>query len=75
VVQHAHTTHREQIEANDGLSDEEWLAKAPYRVQDGRERPLATLLGFLTAAPERPFGHVFAHLPDLEAYVRSVGSP
>ena len=57
------------------LSDEEWLAKAPYQGTDGRDRLLATLLGFLTAAPQRLFGHVFAHLPDLEAYVRSVGSP
>ena len=75
VAQRARTTHRELIEAIDGLSEEEWLAKAPYRIPDGGERLLATLLGFLTAAPQRPFGHVFAHLPDLEAYVRSVGSP
>ena len=75
VVQHARSTHQDLLEAIDGLSDDEWLAKAPYQGTDGRDRLLATLLGFLTAAPERPFGHVFAHLPDLEAYVRSVGSP
>ena len=75
VVRHARTTHQDLLEAIDGLSDEEWLAKAPYQGTDGRDRLLATLLGFLTAAPQRLFGHVFAHLPDLEAYVRSVGSP
>jgi hypothetical protein len=75
VVEHARATHQDLLEAIDGLSDEEWLAKAPYQGTDGRDRLLATLLGFLTAAPERLFGHVFAHLPDLEAYVRSVGAP
>ena len=75
VVEHARATHQELIEAIEGLSDEEWLANAPYTVPDGHERLLVTLLGFLTAAPQRLFGHAFAHLPDLEAYVRSVGSP
>ena len=75
VVEHARATHQELVEAIEGLSDGEWLAKAQYPVQDGRERVLAMLLGFLTAAPQRPFGHAFAHLPDLEAYVGSVGSP
>ncbi len=27
------------------------------------------LLGSVMGAPKRPFGHAFAHLPDLEAFV------
>ena len=70
VVQGANVMHQKLVEAIEGLSDQEWLSK--YLVPDGRERLLATLLGYLTAAPDRPFGHAFAHLPDLEAYVGSV---
>ena len=70
VVQGAHVIHQKLIEAIDGLSEQEWLST--YLVPGGRERLVATLLGSLTAAPDRPFGHAFAHLPDLEAYVRSV---
>jgi len=27
------------------------------------------MLGSITGAPDRPFGHAWAHLADLEAYV------
>ena len=65
-------SHAELISAIESMPDGEWLAPSSYRLPDGRTRTLAELLGSLTAAPKRAFGHAFAHLPDLEAYVRSV---
>lgn len=53
------------------MDDDEWRAKAPY--ETSRRRTLGELLGAITGAPKRPFGHAFAHLPDLEAYVRPSG--
>ena len=63
-------THRELIEEISHMGDEEWSAKAFYDT-DQRAR-LGNLLGSVTGAPKRPFGHAFAHLPDLEAYVASL---
>lgn len=55
------------IEAIEGTTDEEWSARAPY------PRPfpttLAGFLGTLVGGPDRPFGHAYAHLQDLEVYV------
>jgi hypothetical protein len=56
-----------QIEA---MGEEEWRSKAPYPTE--RRQRLGVMLGSVTGAPQRPFGHAFAHLPDLEAYVRSL---
>jgi hypothetical protein len=53
------------------MSDDEWAAGAPYETE--RRRHLFELLGSVLGAPKRPFGHAFAHLPDLEAFVRSEG--
>jgi hypothetical protein len=53
------------------MSDEEWSAPAPYETE--RRRHLVELLGSILGAPKRPFGHAFAHLPDLEDFVGSVG--
>ena len=64
----AHDTLLDQIR---GLTDEEWRAPVPYKTE--RRRTLASLLGSITGAPQRPFGHVFAHLQDVEAFVRSLG--
>jgi hypothetical protein len=72
AVRDARVIHQKLVEAIEALSDREWLSK--YLAPDGRDRLLATLLGSLTAAPGRPFGHAFAHLPDLEAYVGSVAT-
>jgi hypothetical protein len=68
----AEASHQQLVAAIEAMADEEWLATAPYSTQVSRIRTLADLLGTLTAAPKRPFGHAFAHLPDLEAYVRSL---
>lgn len=53
------------------MSDEEWVGKVPYPAE--RRKTLANLLGSITGAPKRPFGHVFAHLPDLQDFVRTLG--
>lgn len=64
--------HRELTRAIQGLSDEQWNAKAPYRTPRNRRRHLRSLLGSILAG-ERPFDHIGAHLQDLQAYVRSLG--
>jgi hypothetical protein len=63
-------THRELIEELSHMDDEEWKAKAFYETE--RRLTLGNLLGSITGAPKRPFGHAFAHLPDLESYVASL---
>ena len=67
----ARATHRELIGAIEAMTDQEWTATASYPTPNNRRRRLGTLLGSITAAPQRPFGHAFAHVPDLEAFVRS----
>lgn len=62
-------THRELIEELSHMGDDEWTAKAFYETE--RRTTLGNLLGSITGASKRPFGHAFAHLPDLEAYVSS----
>ena len=64
-------THRELIDELSHIGDDEWTAKAFYETD--RRSTLGNLLGSVTGAPKRPFGHAFAHLPDLESYVASLG--
>jgi hypothetical protein len=52
------------------MSDEEWNGRAPYQTE--RRRHLFELLGSILGAPKRPFGHAFAHVEDLRAYVESL---
>ena len=54
------------------MPDDEWRSRAPYEA-DRRTR-LGNLLGSVTGAPQRPFGHAFAHLIDLESYVASLAT-
>ncbi len=70
VLREADETHRTLAAAIEAVSDEEWTAKASYATE--RRRTLGALLGSITGAPQRPFGHGFAHPPDLEAYVSSL---
>lgn len=63
----AHRTLVGQIEA---MSDEEWMSDVPGKPE--RRRQLGNLLGSITGAAQHPFGHAFAHIPDLEAYVSSL---
>ena len=53
------------------LTRSEWTARAPYETE--RRESLGMMLGAITGAPRRGFGHAFAHLPDLEAYVNRLG--
>ncbi len=73
VVAEARSAHLELLASIGEMSDEEWNAKAFYETPRGNRRTLVTLLSSILGAPQRPFGHAFAHLPDLEAYVRSLG--
>lgn len=70
----AERVHRDLIAAIDSVGDQEWAKTAFYPTPNGRRRKLATLVGSVLGAPQRPFGHAFAHLPDLEAYVAKVRS-
>lgn len=63
-------THRELLEEIRHMDDAEWTAKAFYETE--RRRRLGELLAGVLGAPKRPFGHAFAHIPDLRAYVESV---
>jgi hypothetical protein len=52
------------------MSDEEWSQKAPYAA--ARRRTLGMLLASILGAPQRGFGHAFAHIPDLQGYVATL---
>lgn len=71
VLERFESSHRELTEAIAGLSDDEWTSAATYRTE-GEARTLGRLLGGVLGAPDRPFGHAYAHLQELETYV---GSP
>jgi hypothetical protein len=53
------------------MSEEEWRARVPYPTE--RRETTALLLASILGAPKRAFGHAFAHLPDLLAYVTACG--
>jgi hypothetical protein len=64
------STHRRLASTIERMTDQEW---ASPRAFEGDEREdLRSELGAVLGAPGRPFGHAFAHLPDLDAYVRSL---
>ncbi len=71
VQRRAHTSHRALVTAVQVMSDEEWTAAPPY--PHARRPTLAELLGAVLGAPDGAFRHAWAHLPDLSAYVASVG--
>jgi hypothetical protein len=73
VRDQADSIHRDLIKAIEGLTDLEWHARAFYPTPNNRRRHLSTLIGSILGAPGGPFQHAFAHLPDLESFVRSVG--
>lgn len=58
--------HAALAEAITGLSEEEWAAE--LHGSPGRRR-LGDALGRILGAPGKPFGHIYAHLPDLEAFL------
>jgi len=69
----ASLTHRALVAAIETMSDDEWASKAPYPAEQ-RQR-LGVLLGSVLGASKRPFGHAFAHLPDLRAFVSEIRDP
>jgi hypothetical protein len=74
VRSQAEDVHGRLVTEIGAMSDEEWRSKAPYATE--RRRRLVTELGSVLGAPKQPFGHAFAHLPDLDRYVHSVrGAP
>jgi hypothetical protein len=68
----ADRTHRALVDAIESMTDEEWNQKAPYPTE--RRSRLGNLLGSVTGAPRRPFGHAFVHMDDLRAYVDRAAS-
>jgi hypothetical protein len=62
----AREVHGRLVEAIRGISEEEWRSPPPFRTRD--RRPLSAILGGVLGAPQRPFGHAYAHLADLEAF-------
>jgi hypothetical protein len=63
-------THRRLLSSIDGMTDDDWATPRPF--EGDEQEDLGSELGGVLGAPGRAFGHAFAHLPDLEAYVRSV---
>lgn len=63
-------SHDELVNAIRSMDNQEWHAGAPYAAE--RRSWLGMMLGSITGAPRRPFGHAFAHLPDLDGYVAAV---
>jgi hypothetical protein len=64
-------THRAVLAAIRSLSDPDWDGPPPYPAAE--RTTLGHVLGGILSAPNRPFGHAFAHIPDLQAYVESLG--
>jgi uncharacterized protein (TIGR03083 family) len=69
VRERATAAHETLVALIRGMDDGEWLHPVPYETE--RRRNLAILLGSITGAPKRPFGHAFAHIPDLAAFISS----
>jgi len=72
VATQSEQTHRELVDEIRHMDDAEWTSKAYY--ETARRQRLGQLLAGVLGAPKRPFGHAFAHLPDLRAYVESVSA-
>lgn len=66
----AREVHDRLVAAMRGISDNEWRSPPPFDTRD--HRALSAFLGGVLGAPQRPFGHAYAHLADLEAFARSV---
>jgi len=66
----ASQTHRQLLEEIRHMDDAEWTTKAFY--ETAQRQRLGQVLAAVLGAPKRPFGHAFAHLPDLRAYVESL---
>jgi hypothetical protein len=65
-------THRRLVSAIANMTDDDWAS--PKTFEGDQREDLRTELGGVLGAPNKPFGHVYAHLPDLTAYVEQVAS-
>jgi hypothetical protein len=72
VQSDARKTHRRLMNQLERLTEEQWRSSMPITAT--RRARLGTRLGGVLGAPKRPFGHAFAHIPDLEAYTRAAGT-
>ena len=63
----AASAHEAILAAMHSLSEAEWTAALPW--PDATGRSLGDLLGSVLGAPDRPFGHAYAHLDELRTYV------
>jgi DinB family protein len=70
VRRESEATHSRLIEEIGKLSSKSWneVIASP----NARRLRLGTRLGQVLSGPKQRFGHAFAHLPDLEAYVKSL---
>lgn len=68
----ARDVHDRLIAEMRSVSDEEWRSAPTFQMRD--RRPLGAFIGGVLGAPQRPFGHAYAHLDDLEAFVRSLSA-
>ena len=71
VRNEASSTHQKLLAEIRSTSEEDWNRALPF--DGGGERTLGGMLGSVLGAPNRPFGHAWAHLRDLEEYVSSLG--
>jgi Mycothiol maleylpyruvate isomerase N-terminal domain len=69
VLERFERSHRELLEAIRTVTEREW--GTDYGWDEEEPTTLGTRLGQVLGAPGRLFGHVSAHMKDLEAYVRS----
>ena len=56
-----------------GIDDEEWASTSWWPRDE--PRVLGRFLGGIMGAPDRPFGHAYAHLNELEVYAASRTKP
>jgi hypothetical protein len=64
-------SHVAVAQALQSLSEADW--RSVVTSPTGDSETLADLIGGILGAPKRPFGHGFAHLADLEDYVKIAG--
>ena len=72
VLSEYERTHGELIALLEQMPDERWVEEAFWPASEDRRDRLGSLLGSVLGAPGRPFGHAFAHIPNLEDYVASL---
>jgi hypothetical protein len=65
----AASAHAALLAALQTVSDAEW--SSPMAEPNPENETLGDRLGGVLGAPDRPFGHAYAHLEDLQAFVNS----